>query len=251
MSAPRPILIEVCVDSARSLEQAVAGGADRIELCSALALGGLTPSPGLVAQAAACPIPVRAMIRPRAGHFDFEASEVATMLRDIDAMREAGLAGVVIGATTCGPDGHGVILDRPVLERLVERAQGMAVTLHRAVDVLDDPADAVACAAALGIDTILTSGGAATAAEGVAMLARMVGLAAPCVTIMAGSGVDPDNAVALVAATGVGAVHGSFGAALAPVASRYRDSAPGFGEAPARGTAATVIRDLRARLGLG
>jgi copper homeostasis protein len=155
------ILLEVCVDTAEGLEAAIAGGADRIELCSSLGEGGLTPSAGLMALAGRQGVPVRAMIRPRAGDFTFDAAEVAVMCGDIRAARDAGLAGVVIGAL----DAAGA-LDRAVLEGLMAAASGMGVTLHRAVDLLPSPREAVEVARALGIDTILTSGGALKAPEG-------------------------------------------------------------------------------------
>jgi copper homeostasis protein len=97
------VKLEVCVADPQSLAAAVAGGADRIELCSALELGGLTPSPGMMAVAAALPVPTYAMVRPRSGEFVFDARDVDVMLRDIDVVRAAGLAGIVIGASR--PDG--------------------------------------------------------------------------------------------------------------------------------------------------
>jgi hypothetical protein len=99
------ILLEVCVDSPQSLAAAIEGGADRIELCAALETGGLTPSPGLMALATTAPIPVYAMIRTRPGDFVFDDADMATLLADIDAVRAAGLAGVVFGANR--PDGCG------------------------------------------------------------------------------------------------------------------------------------------------
>lgn len=98
------IVLEICVDDAAGLAAARAGGADRIELCAALALGGLTPSAGLMAQAAGIGLPVMAMIRPRAGDFVWSPDERAAMLVEIAAARAAGLAGVVIGASL--PDGR-------------------------------------------------------------------------------------------------------------------------------------------------
>ena len=127
------VRIEVCVDSAASLSAAVAGGADRVELCAALALGGLTPSAGFMAQAAGYGVPVLAMIRPRAGDFVFSTDEVAQMLTDIAAARAAGLAGVVLGASL--PDGR---LDRDMLAQLMRAAKGMDCTLHRAFDLTPD-----------------------------------------------------------------------------------------------------------------
>ena len=128
------ITLEVCVDTPEGFEAAVAGGADRIELCAALDLGGLTPSPGLMALAAKASTPVYAMIRPRAGDFVFGLGDEAAMLGDIDAVRSAGLAGVVIGANLA--DGR---LDVALLERLGLRSKYVvcangALTLARQDD---------------------------------------------------------------------------------------------------------------------
>jgi copper homeostasis protein len=147
-------LLEICVADAASLEAAIEGGADRIELCSALELGGLTPSPGLMRLAAQAPIPVYAMIRPRAGDFVFSAREGEIMLADIEAVGGAGLAGVVLGASL--PDGR---LDEALLSRLHGHARGLGTTLHRAFDLVPDRPAALEAAIALGFERILTSGG--------------------------------------------------------------------------------------------
>src|SRR3546814_15820112 len=127
-------ILEICVDSIASLDAACEGGADRIELCSALGLGGLTPSPGLIALAAAQALPCRAMIRPRPGDFTYDAAEITQMERDIDHAAAAGLAGVVLGATRNGA------LDEAVLRRLLDRAaaHGLPVPPHRAIDTVRD-----------------------------------------------------------------------------------------------------------------
>ena len=179
------VLIEICVDDAAGLAEAVAGGADRIELCAALALGGLTPSTGLMQAAAGCTLPVYAMIRPRAGSFVFSDAEVAVMMADIDAVRAAGLAGVVLGASL--PDGR---LDRSVLAQLVGRAAGLGLTLHRAFDLVPDMTEAINLAVDLGFERILTSGQALTAPAGVAGLARAFGIAAGRIGLLPGSGIN-------------------------------------------------------------
>ena len=178
--------LEVCVADPQSLAAAVAGGADRIELCSALELGGLTPSPGMMAVAAAAQVPTYAMVRPRAGDFVFDTRDVDVMLRDIDAVHAAGLAGVVIGASR--PDG---MLDIRLLERLLTHAQGLGTTLHRAIDLVPDFADATEAAVALGVERILTSGGARTALEGMHNIAIAHATAKGRVAIIAGSGPQP------------------------------------------------------------
>ncbi|WP_339643039.1 copper homeostasis protein CutC [uncultured Pelagibacterium sp.] len=185
---PEPIL-EICVDDAAGLAAAISGGADRIELCSSLALGGLTPTPGLMALAATSPIPVYAMIRPRAGDFVFSRDDVATMETDIDAARSAGLSGVVLGATH--PDGR---LDTAILERLVTRASDLGLTLHRAFDLAPDFPAAIDTAIDLGFERILTSGGAPRAIDGRDALRTIIAHAAGRIAIMAGSGITADNA---------------------------------------------------------
>lgn len=197
-------LLEVCVDDGAGLSAAIAGGADRVELCSVLELGGLTPLPGLMALAAKAPIPVRAMIRPRGGDFVFGAQDVDAMLGDIAAARDHGLAGVVLGASL--PDGR---LDLDVLERLVDAAGEMQKTLHRAVDLVPDLKEAIDHAVALGFDTILTSGRATDALTGLADLALMQAHADGRLTIMAGAGINAETAPQILQRVRLGAVHGS------------------------------------------
>jgi len=185
-------LLEVCVDSAADLAEAVAGGADRIELCLALGVGGLTPSVGLMRAAADCGVPVMAMIRPRAGDFVFGAGDVAVMLGDITAVREAELAGVVIGASLA--DGR---LDGAVLAELMAEAAGLDVTLHRAIDLVPDWDEALDLAMALGVRRVLTSGRALRAAEGVGDLARAFARVAGRLVVMPGAGVTAQTLPAL------------------------------------------------------
>lgn len=181
------IQVEVCVDSAAGLAAAIAGGADRIELCAALSLGGLTPSAGLMQQAAHCGVPVFAMIRPRAGDFMFSSADVAIMMADIDAARSANLAGVVLGASL--RDGQ---LDPRVLALLVGHAKGLGLTLHRAFDLVPDVAPAIELAVNLGFARILTSGQAPSAPEGLEALSRAFDLAAGRIAIMPGAGITAD-----------------------------------------------------------
>lgn len=198
------MLLEICVDDAVGLAAAIAGGADRIELCSALDLGGLTPSAGLIALAAKAAVPVRAMVRPREGDFDFADADIEVMLSDIATIRAAGIAGVVLGASR-----HDGRLDLEKLRILVAAAQGMAMTLHRAIDLVPDMAEAVEQAIELGFDTILTSGRAPRAPDGAAVLAEAHRAAAGRIAIMAGAGVTADSAPALLQQVTLDALHGS------------------------------------------
>ena len=186
------ILLEICVEDAAGLQAAIAGGAGRIELCSALALGGLTPSPGLMAEAAHSPIPVMAMIRPRAGGFVWSTEDLRQMRADIAAARNAGLAGVVLGASR--PDGR---LDEWMLTTLLDTAQDMDTTLHRCFDLTPDKAQALETAIHLGFRRILTSGGAPSAPEGAEVLQSLMQQAGPRVTVMPGAGIRPETLPAL------------------------------------------------------
>lgn len=229
------LTVEICVDCAESLAAAVAGGADRIELCSALELGGLTPSPGLMQLAAQAGVPVLAMIRPRAGDFVFSAPEVAAMETDIAAARAAGLAGVVLGASQ--PGGR---LDRAVLRRLVSAAHGLDLTLHRCFDLVPDRARGLEVAVGLGFARVLTSGGVAMAEDGLQALAADVQAARGRIAIMAGAGVNAANAGRFVAA-GVTELHASC---AVPVPVPGRVAAFGFAAATRRVTDESAVRDL-------
>lgn len=196
--------IELSTDTVDGAVRADALGADRIELCSAGALGGLTPGPGLLAAVLArCHrSPVHVLIRPREGGFRYAPSEVDAMLADVRHAVRAGAAGVVVGALTASG-----VLDVPVLTELVAAAEGMPVTLHRAVDVCRDPVAATEVAAGLGFRRVLSSGGASRAEDGVPVLKRMVAAAGERVTVMACGGIRPHNARAVAAATGVRDLH--------------------------------------------
>ena len=173
------------MDDVLGLAEAVAGGADRVELCAALGLGGLSPSLGLMQAAAGCGVPCYAMIRPRSGDFTFSAPEVEVMRADIRAARAAGLTGVVLGASRA--DGR---LDAAVLALLLAEARGLDATLHRAIDLAPDKVEAVGVAMELGFGRILSSGGATSAPEGAEVLAAMMARAGQACVIMPGSGIS-------------------------------------------------------------
>ncbi|MFK4822001.1 copper homeostasis protein CutC, partial [Ochrobactrum quorumnocens] len=189
------ILLEVCVDDAEGLAAAIEGGADRIELCSALAIGGLTPSIGLMQLSAKAPIPVMVMIRPRAGSFIWSEDELQIMEAEIAATRALGLPGVVIGANL--PDGR---LDQPALQRLVKAADGLEIALHRSIDLTPDVVEAVEIAKQLGVNRILSSGGAQKAVSGLERLATMHKAAGDEIVVMPGSGVNIDTLPTILAA---------------------------------------------------
>jgi len=198
------ILLEVCVDDVAGLHAAVAGGADRIELCSALALGGLTPSAGLMAAAAKLTIPSYAMIRPRAGDFRYSQAELGIMLRDIDVVRDAGLAGVVLGANVT--DGT---LDAEMLNSLAGASTGLGMTLHRAFDLVPDFAQAVETAVAIGFERILTSGGMQKAHDGISGLATAIQVSKGRISIMPGAGVSLQTVDHLLENLEISEIHSS------------------------------------------
>lgn len=166
------MILEVCVDSLASARAAIRGGADRLELCSALALGGLTPYCALLRQLRAeSNIPVRCLMRPRAGDFLYTEEELAMMVMQIRELKAAGANGFVIGCLTA--DGE---LDREAMGPLIEAADGSGLTLHRCIDVSRNPLDTYLAAKELGIDTVLTSGAAASCMAGLPTIEKLLTL---------------------------------------------------------------------------
>ncbi|WP_378940868.1 copper homeostasis protein CutC [Mesorhizobium sp. ANAO-SY3R2] len=236
------ILLEVCVDSPQGLAAAISGGADRIELCSALETGGLTPSPGLMALAAKAPIPVYAMIRSRPGDFIYDDADLTAMLADIDAVRASGLEGVVLGASRA--DGS---LDRDVLARLVAHAQGLGMTLHRAFDLAGpDFAPAIDLAVELGFERILTSGGETTALKGLDALAACFAHAGSRIAMMPGSGVNLETLSAIQAQLPFREIHSSCSVAADATAGKALDL--GFVSQRPKRTDEEIVRTMKARL---
>ncbi len=227
--------VEICVDTPDGLQIAIAAGADRIELCSALALGGLTPSAGMIQAASAIPVPALAMVRPRAGDFVWSPAECRAMRDDIRATRNAGLAGVVLGASC--PDGT---LDTDTLATLLSEAAGLATTLHRCFDLTPDPFAALEQAVTLGFDRILTSGQASSALQGLNLITRLHAQASGRIIILPGGGIAPANARRFFA-TGLREVHASCSIAQA---EDKRIAAFGFGPAEKRITSAHLVQAL-------
>jgi copper homeostasis protein len=180
--------LEVCVEDVAGLYEAIAGGADRIELCSALGLGGLTPSAGLMQAAAETGVPMAVMIRPRAGSFLYTPDEITVMKADIATARSLGLGAVVFGANRAD-----YTLDTLALGDLAAASWGMEMVLHRAIDLCPDVETAVEEAIGLGFARILTSGGEVRAEDGIDRIARMIEIAAGRIAIMAGSGITVET----------------------------------------------------------
>tara|TARA_R110002096_G_scaffold40376_2_gene109832 strand:- start:2289 stop:3050 length:762 start_codon:yes stop_codon:yes gene_type:complete len=198
-----PVLVEVCVESVAGAYAAVVGGAQRIELCSSLAEGGLTPSAGLCeAVCAAIKVPVFAMVRPRAGDFLYDSTEVDVMARDIESLADRGAAGIVVGALSS--DGR---IDHRRMAEFVDLANGLPVTCHRAFDMCRDAEEGLEVLCDLGVKRVLTSGQKATAYDGRAQIRAAVQQADGRIEIMAGCGLRPDHVERLVEVTGVREVH--------------------------------------------
>lgn len=196
-------ILEGCVDSVESAEIAQAGGANRLELCSNLIIGGTTPDIHTFrAVRSRVRIPVRVLLRPRFGDFLYTPAEFEVLLEDAAMFRDAGADGVVIGILR--PDGT---LDRTRMERLVARAGNMRVTLHRAFDVCRDPFEALEDAVSLGVDTILTSGQQDSCQKGRDLLRALVEKAAGRLDILIGGGVSAPVIRDLAAYTGARSFH--------------------------------------------
>lgn len=165
-------ILEICVDSLASARAAIAGGADRLELCSALAVGGLTPYTALLRQIRReSDIPVRCLMRHRPGDFLYSVEELELLARQIEELREAGADGFVIGCLSS--DG---CLDKAALRPLIEAAKGCGLTLHRCIDVSAQPERTYLDAMELGIDTVLTSGAASSCLGGMETIKRLLAL---------------------------------------------------------------------------
>ena len=213
------VVLEACVDSVAGARAAAQAGAGRLELCDGLLEGGTTPSAGMiVAVREAVSIPVFAIVRPRGGDFVHDADELDVMRRDVAMARMLGADGVVIGSLTA--DGE---IDRETTARLVEIARPLGVTFHRAFDAVRDQDAALEGLVALGVDRVLTSGAAPTAADGAPRIRELVARAAGRIRIMAGGGVSPANAAAIVRETGVRELHARAATAL-PGHSRWQSA---------------------------
>lgn len=197
------VQLEVCVGSVADLLAAAAAGADRVELCGGLEVGGLTPSAGLVETAiAASRLPVVAMLRPRAGGFCYDRHEFAAMLRDAQRFVELGASGIVFGVL----DRQGRV-DAARCRELVQAAGGREAVFHRAFDFVVDRLAALETLIEAGCTRVLSSGGRATAGEGAGALAAMVRHAGERLRVMPGGGINAANVAELVATTGCAEVH--------------------------------------------
>ena len=197
------MLIEACVDSVQSAVAAEEGGAARVELCTALLEGGLTPSAGAMAQARAkLSIGLHVIIRPRGGDFLYADSEHEVMLEDIATAKSLGADGIVIGVLAAD-----ATVDVARTRELLDKSQPMSVTYHRAFDMTRDPFAALETLVELGIDRILTSGQEESAVAGLDLLAELVKAAADRIVIMPAGTIHEGNIEKIAALSGAKELH--------------------------------------------
>lgn len=197
------MIVEVCLDSLDSIQAAASAGAQRIELCAALTEGGLTPSPGTLREARRIfPGGIVMMIRPRGGDFLYSPAELRAMAHDIATARDGGADAVVFGCL----DARGNI-DESACRQLLAACHPLPAVFHRAFDVSRHLPESLETLIRLGFRRVLTSGGEPDAPRGAATLARLIGQAAGRIEILPGGGITPENAPALIAATGTTQIH--------------------------------------------
>jgi copper homeostasis protein len=200
---PKPIRVEICVDSPAGAFAAERGGAHRVELCSNLLEGGTTPSAGAIkATRAGLTIALQVIIRPRGGDFLYSESELAVMKEDIQVAKQLGANGIVVGCLT--PQGD---IDRARMSDLIELARPLGVTFHRAFDMCRDPHKALEDLIVLGAERVLTSGQDASCLEGMELIAHLQKQADKRISVMAGGGITVRNLQRIIEGTGVDEVH--------------------------------------------
>jgi copper homeostasis protein len=224
-----PILLEVCIDSVESAWATEVGGAERVELCGDLLEGGITPSAGMIAQVRRrVSIGLQVMIRPRGGDFCYTADEFEVMKQDILMAKQLGADGVVLGILDA--DGN---VDKARTRQLVDLAQPLNVTFHRAFDMSSNLARALQDVIDAGAQRILTSGGEPTAEAGAHAIANLVQSAYGRIIIMAGGGIRADNAANIVAETHVREIHAGLSVPV-PGPMRHRNEKIAMGSADNR-----------------
>lgn len=200
------MVLEVCCGDYESALAAAAGGAQRVELCAALTTDGLTPSAGLIAAVRRIPnLRLHVLLRPREGDFVYTDAEFEIMRDDILMAKQLGADGVVIGALTAEGD-----IDVERCKKLVEAAEGMQVTFHRAFDQCRHPQEALEQIIAMGCTRLLTSGQASSAQAGIPLLKQLVEQAGSRLILLPGAGVNQHNARTILDSTGAQEIHGSL-----------------------------------------
>lgn len=217
-------ILEACVDSIASAQAALAGGANRIELCANLIIGGTTPSPVLFeALRKCCQQPIHVLIRPRFGDFCYQDSEFAIIKQEVELFRQLGAEGVVFGVLL--PDGR---LDMKRMAQLCQEAGPLAKTLHRAFDLCENPFLALEQAIELGMNTILTSGQQSSALLGKDLLKELQKAAGNRIEILAGAGINGEAISQLLPYTAISSYHMS-GSVIKDSPMQYRQATVSMG----------------------
>jgi copper homeostasis protein len=218
------MLFEICVEGIDGAVAAQEGGGDRVELCASLLEGGITPSFGTIRAALKlCYLPVHVILRPRGGDFLYSDAEFATMLDDARQVAKLNAAGIVIGCLA--PDGR---IDEERMTALIEAAQPLSVTCHRAFDMTRDPEEALEALIRCGVDRVLTSGQRATAVEAIPLFRKLNAQAAGRIIIMACGALGPETIAQVRRETGLAEFH--FAALKTePSGMQHRNPAVGMG----------------------
>ncbi len=225
--------LEICAASYESALNAMVGGADRIELCSALSVGGLTPSSGLINQVIRnLSVPAHILIRPREGNFTYTNDEKKIILYDINEAENQGAAGIVVGALT-----NENLIDVDFMHEISIRAKNMHCTFHRAFDLIENKTEGLEQLINLGFTRILTSGGYKKAWEGRFVVKELVQYASGRIEIMPGSGINVENLEELITITGSSSVHSS---AMGSSHNKSNDIFPNY-----NGTDIHIVKKLK------
>lgn len=200
------VKIEICANGVQSADKAQSAGIENVELCSALEVGGLTPSLGMLSKAMdTLFIPARVLIRPRSGNYIYTDEEMEQMITDLMLVKQLGYEGAVIGILN-----NEGMPDYDRLSVLMQAGEGLKFTFHRAIDACVKPMEAVEGLIKLGFDKILTSGGKPTALEGYELIEEMQKTFGNDIKIMAGGGLNADNVLTLLNQTGIKHIHASL-----------------------------------------
>jgi copper homeostasis protein len=224
-----PVILEICADSVESAVAAEQGGAHRVELCSNLLEGGVTPSAGLISTVRnKVGIGLYVMIRPRGGDFCYSAEEFETMQQDVRIAKQSGANGIVFGILQENGD-----IDIPRARRLIENAHPLKSTFHRAFDMSRELNKSLNDVIDVGADRVLTSGGEQRVEDGISTIANLVKLASGRIAVMVGGGITPSNVPRIIEATGVREIHASVRVHL-PSPMLYRNDKISMGLAKGR-----------------
>ncbi|WP_223034692.1 copper homeostasis protein CutC [Hanstruepera marina] len=227
------MLLEICANSYQSAVNAQEAGAHRIELCSELSVGGITPSYGLIKEVvAALSIPVYVLIRPRSGNFCYSTAEFEIMKQDIHICKELGCQGIVSGILN-----EDNTIDIKRTQELIKWADPLPFTYHRAFDCVPNPKQMLDVLIRLGVNRVLTSGQQSKAIDGIQLLCDLKEQAKNNITILVGSGINPENAIDFKKA-GFNEIHASASTLVSNATSEY------FGNTPQTVSDMKTIQDI-------